>query len=392
MYRKTYLEIDGNILQNNVKEIINNYSNYEYYFGVVKANAYGHGEYIVNDLIKGGINYLATSSLEEALSIRKYNKVIPILCLEPVSLDYINLFIDNNITATVSDYAYFNKLNSLDLKKEIKIHIKLDTGMNRLGINNKKELDNVFKIKNKNIIIEGIYTHFATTGIYDKYWDKQLYKFKYLLKDIDLTKIKIIHAGRSLTLVNHPKIDICNGIRLGIIMYGINGSIKENNNLKSYLRKIKYYFKNKKLNISETYKTNNLKLSTAFKLISEVIAIKKIAKGDIVGYGNNYIAIDNEVIATIPIGYADGISLGNKYVLINNKKYKIIGNICMDMISVKVDNTVKQGDKVIIIGDNISIKEIASNMHSNAYRVFTSITNRVPRIHISGKNKTEIKY
>ena len=91
MYRSTFVEIDNNKLKNNVKEIIKKYHKYKYYIGVVKANAYGHGDYIVNDLIASGINYLAVSSLEEAISIRKYNKEIPILCLEPINIKYLTI-------------------------------------------------------------------------------------------------------------------------------------------------------------------------------------------------------------------------------------------------------------------------------------------------------------
>ena len=90
MYRNTYVKINNETLTSNVKKIVKFYNSYKYYIGVVKANAYGHGDYIVNDLIKGGINYLAVSSLEEAISIRKYNKKIPILVLEPINLKYIN--------------------------------------------------------------------------------------------------------------------------------------------------------------------------------------------------------------------------------------------------------------------------------------------------------------
>ena len=95
---KTYVEINLDTLRNNAKEIIKKYNDYKYYFGVVKSNAYGHGEYIVNELIKGGINYIAVSYLEEAIKVRQYNKDIPILCFVPVDLDDLNLAIDNNIT------------------------------------------------------------------------------------------------------------------------------------------------------------------------------------------------------------------------------------------------------------------------------------------------------
>ena len=387
MFRKTYVKIDNKVLTNNVKEIISTYNNYKYYFGVVKANAYGHGDYVVNDLIKGGINYLAVSSLEEAISIRNYNKEIPILCLEPIDLSYIKEIQDNDVTITIEDIEYVKKLLDLKLTKELKVHLKLDTGMSRLGFTNKEELEEALRLlkENKNILLEGIYTHIATSGISDIYYDKQISTFEYLTKDINLKEIPIVHIGRSMTLVNHPKLECVNGVRLGICMYGFNNSIPT----PTGLRKIKRDRLLKKLNISETKLTNNLNLKTAFTLYTEVMSIRKIKKGSFVGYGAGYIANEDIIVATLPIGYVDGMSKSMKYVSINNTKYNIIGEICMDMTMIKIDDTVKLHDKVEIFGNNITIKEVSRNIGTNAYHVLTRITTRVPRVY---DNDKEIKY
>ena len=232
-------------------EIKKNYPDYKYYFGVVKANAYGHGFDIINSLISGGINYLAVSSLEEALTARKYNSDIPILILEPIKLDYIDVCISNNITITISNINYYLKLLDLQLSNKLKIHIKLDTGMSRLGIQKSEDLNTIINTykQNSNLFLEGIYTHFATSGILDKHWDNQLECFKQITKDIDLSLIPIIHMGRSLTLVNHPKIPFCNGTRLGIIMYGMSQSMPQSNNIKSKIRNYINKRKIKKYNI-----------------------------------------------------------------------------------------------------------------------------------------------
>ena len=186
MYRKTYVKIDGEKLKNNIEEIISKYDNYKYYFGVVKGNCYGHGDYSIRYLIDGGVNYLAVSSLEEAISIRKYDKKIPILCLEPISLEFIDVIFENNVTITVENIDYVKEL--INLKKNVKVHIKVDSGMNRLGFKDRKELEEVFKLlkEDKNIELEGIYTHLATTGIIDVYYDRQINNFKELTKNIDL--------------------------------------------------------------------------------------------------------------------------------------------------------------------------------------------------------------
>ena len=191
MYRKTYLEVDCDILKNNIKNIKENYPDYKYYFGVVKANAYGHGSYIINSLIEGGVNYLAVSSLEEAIDLRKYNTEIPILVLEPININFIEDAIKNSITVTISNIEYFKNLINLHLSNNLKFHIKVDSGMNRLGITNSTDFDYIVENykHNSNLVLEGVYSHFATSGINDKHWDDQLEKFKQITKNTDLNNI-----------------------------------------------------------------------------------------------------------------------------------------------------------------------------------------------------------
>lgn len=385
MYRKTYVEINLDVLKNNIKNIKSNYK-YEYYIGIVKAGAYGHGDYIINTLIESGINYLAASSLEECLNIRKRNKEIKILCLEPINIEYLSIAEDNNITITVPDLKY---LKELDNKLKLTIHLKIDSGMNRLGIKDKNELKEAYDLltKNNNLYLEGIYTHFATSGIWDKHWDNQLTKFEDITSTINLKEIKIIHLGRSLTLVNHPKIKFANGIRLGIVMYGFSQSLKE----PTGLRKIKRDYYLKKYGISKTSLANNLKLNTAFRLYSEIMHIKQVKKGEFVGYGAKYIADKDIYIGIIPIGFADGFLKQNegRFVTINSKKYRVIGEIGMDMTTIEIDETVKLHDKVLLYNE---ITKEAHQMGISSYTLLTSITNRVPRVYIENSKKTEIKY
>jgi alanine racemase len=385
MYRQTYVKINCDTLKKNIEEIKSKYK-YKYYIGIVKANAYGHGDYIINSLIEGGINYLAASSLEECLNIRKRNKNIKILCLEPIDHEFLDIASDNNITITVPDYEYLKKIK---INNHLDIHLKIDSGMNRLGTKDKYEVKLIYdKIKEKNnLTLEGIYTHFATSGIWDKHWDNQLENFKKATSLIDLQTIPIIHLGRSLTLVNHPKIEFANAIRLGIIMYGFSQSLPNPTGLRLIKRKM--ILKIKK--ISPTTLTNNLQLNTAFTLHSKVISTKDITKGEFVGYGAQYIADKLTKIAIIPIGFADGIqkNMTGKNVTIKNKKYPVIGQIGMDMITVKIDKNIKIGDEVIIY-DNI--KKCSKELGLSAYQLFTSITTRVPRVYIENGKKTEIKY
>ena len=393
MYRKTYALIDEDKLKNNIEEIKAKYDDYKYYIGVVKNNAYAHGIHTINALIDGGINYLAVSSLEEAIEARKYNRKIPILCLEVIDTEYIYDCINSNVTITVESLDYLEELDKLKLDYEVKIHLKLNTGMNRLGINDRKELNKCVEIinKNKKLFLEGIYTHLATSGISDKFYDDQINKFLYLTDDIDLTKIPIIHLGRSLTLVNHDKLQFVNGIRLGIIMFGFSQSIEPDKSLKGKIREFRRKQLIKKFKISDTHLTNDLELQTAFTLYSTVMSIKKIKQGEFVGYGANYFADKDLRVAIIPIGYADGVTKKYKNVYINNNKCEILAD-SMDMIMVSVDKNVKVKDKVEIFGDNISIKEASRANGVNSYKLFNMITTRVPRVHKNGKETLEIKY
>lgn len=378
MYRNTYVEINTNIIKNNIKNIIKYNNNYKYYIGVVKGNAYGHGLKVAKYMIESGINYLAVSTLDEALEIRNnVDKNIPILILQPVNLENIDICLKNNITITISNYEYYQKLIKLNINN-LKIHLKIDTGMNRLGINNKEYINEIYN--NKKINLEGIYTHLATIGISDDRFDKQINKFKELTKDIDLNKIKIVHLYSSNAFIIHPKLEFANAVRLGIIMYGISPRNINNKGLKNYLRKLKRDYLRKKLKLSSINDDFSIDVKPALKLISEVSEIKEVDALEYIGYGNHYKTTEKCKIAIVPVGYMDGLSLNNsgRNVIINNKKYPIVGVINMGMITVKIDDTVKLNDKVIVINN---IREISNYTNTTPHQLITSISPNLPRIY-----------
>lgn len=395
MYRNTYVEINIDNLKHNVKEIITKYPDYDYYFGVVKGNAYGHSDKIAKYIIESGINYLAVASLEEGISIRKTGIQTPILCLEPIEIEYLKECIENDITITVHDYEYFKALMAVELSGLLKVHIKVDTGLCRLGLTSKTQIKEVVEgLKAKhNVILEGIFTHFATDGIYDPSWDNQLKSFQELTSEIDLTQIPIVHLGRSQTMLNHEKISFANGIRLGIILYGYNTTPKPlPNDFLNRLRKWKRAYYNKKNHISPTITNIDIHLKTAFSLYSEVMQVKKIKKGSFVGYGRIYEATEDMYVAVIPIGYADGFSRKNKgrQVVINGKRYSLIGEVNMGMVIAKVDETVHIKDKVTLIGEGITMPEVARYMGTSVYEGSCMINSWVPRILTSNGQVLEI--
>lgn len=353
MYRNTYVQIDLQNIKENVQKIIKKYSNYKYYFGVVKADCYGHDDVkTVKAIIDGGCNYLCVATLEEALEIRKKIEDIPILCLGVILKDYIDICKTKNITVTIPSLEYVKKLKNENIEN-LKVHIKINTGMNRLGIKESEELKEVYKIlEKKKANIEGIYTHIYEANNKQKY-DIQIEKFEELLENIPKERIPIIHTSASEAMSNYNKIDDVNGCRLGIIMYG--------------------FTENKELNLKST-----------FSLKSQVIQINNLKPGETVGYNGKYIAKENEKIAVVSIGYADGILRKNtgRTVFINEKEYKIVGNICMDMLFVKIDDTVKLYDTVEILKDIEHIESVAKYLDTIPYEVMCSIGKRVPRKYI----------
>ncbi|HIQ94286.1 TPA: alanine racemase [Candidatus Ventrenecus stercoripullorum] len=391
MQRKTYAYIDGNILENNIKEIKKKYPDYKYYIGVVKNNAYHHGMKCVLDMIRGGINYFAVSSLEEALALRKYTDY-PVLILEPISLEFVSDAINNNITLTVESLEYTKELLKEDIYSELKVHLAIDSGMNRLGFQTRKELDEALKLlkEHKKIVVEGLFTHFATSGVMDPHWDNQVKKFLNITKNIDFKEIPMVHLGRSLTLVNHPKLEYANAVRLGIIMYGFSQSRKEGTSLRSKLQKLKRNHYQKKYECSKTFLENDLKLNTAMSLYTEVISTRKVHVGDVVGY-NAYPIKEDGYILTLPVGYADGVTKDYKEVAIESKRYKIVSD-CMDMIMVYSETPIKIGTKVEIFGRTIPISSVTRRLGLNSYHLFNQISDRVVRVHRSNDIEEEITY
>lgn len=380
MYRNTYVEINLDNMYNNVKSLVKSYSDYKYYIGVVKSNAYGHGSYCAKTMIKAGINYLAVSNLQEAKNIRMYNKDIPILCLEPINVKFIEEAIENNITITVSNLKYLNDLEKNVNNKNLKIHMKINTGMNRLGFKDYNEVLEAHNKINEIYNLEGIFSHFHTTGFKDKNYDNQIKEFKKLTQLIDLSKIKIVHLGKSASLINHKKIDFCTGIRLGIVLYGIDVSLKKPS---TAIDKIKYKLKTKASEVSKVEYGCKANLKQSFSLYSEIIEIQHVNRYDYVGYGTIYKAPSDMLVAVLSIGYSDGIKFKdtNRKVYINGKYYETVSSVCAGMIFVKVDNTVKTGDLVEIFGEHINIKQVARNAGTNVYDTMISIHESIPRVY-----------
>ena len=388
----TYVEINLNNLESNLKTIMKKYNNYDYYIPVLKGDAYGHGEYIVKSVEKCNINYVAVAELEEALNIRKYSKSINILLLEPINIKYIEVAIKNKLTITIHNLDYLKELIKV-LNNKVKIHIKIDSGLGRLGFSDKYILKDAVDLINDNkyIELEGIYSHFATLGIFDKKWDNQINNFKNITSLIDLYSIPIRHMGSSITLLSHPKIDFCNATRFGTIMYGYNISYKvDNNGLKNKLRILRNNINKKRFNISETYINVDIGLLPCMNYYTSILDIKLIKSGNTIGYGANTLIDKDTFIGIIPIGYNNGLgtNTNNGYVVINNKKYKIL-SIGMNMTFIELDNSISINDKVIILDNkNITIGTLSRFFNRTFHEMLLNIGKNNKRIYTKD-NKIE---
>ena len=355
--RQTYLEINLNNFEHNINEIKKLHKDKEI-IPVIKANAYGTHINKRLDIINE-FNIVAVAIVEEALYLRELGYKKDILVLNQPYIEEIEDIISNNITVGLSSIDFLKELIKQD--KQVKIHVEVETGMNRTGFQSLDELLKTLHNSN-NIIVEGLYTHFSSADTDDEYTKKQISKFKeyYNILIKEFPNLKYIHTSASNGLVNY-NIDITNAIRPGIIMYGYP----------SYDEIL-----------------NKIDLKPTTKLITKISYLKEIPANESVSYNQTYKTNKITKIATIGIGYADGLrrSLSNKgNVIINNTLCPIIGNVCMDSILVDVTHlqNVSIGDKVYIYDNElVTLEDIAKISNTINYEILSNISERVPRVYI----------
>ncbi|OON95949.1 MAG: alanine racemase [Candidatus Epulonipiscium fishelsonii] len=365
-------EIDTQAIRHNYKQIRKIISDKVEIMGIVKADGYGHGAIeIAKILQEEGVNRLAVAISKEAEELRQAGINLPILVLGYTQKDEIEKLIINNLTQTVFSYDIAKYINTQAKKfsTKVNIHIKIDTGMGRIGfLPNNDSIEEIKKIsKLEYLNLEGMFTHFSTSDEEDTTYTKEQWSifkgFINELKNIGL-EFPLLHASNSAATIAHryAHLDI---VRPGLILYG-------------------YY-------PSEYLNNGFINLKPAMCLKTQVVHIKELYKGSFIGYGKNYKVEKPMKIATIPIGYADGYSrkLANKgHVLINGEYAKIVGNICMDQFMVDVTgiNDVKLGDEVVVFGKqgekNIFVEEIAMLTDTINYEIICMIGKRVPRRYV----------
>lgn len=366
--RPTWAEIDLSAIEYNFRQIKRMVGSKIDILAVIKADAYGHGAIRIAEKLKTcGVRYFGVATVDEAIELRKSKIVTPILLLSTVTSDELPTLIKYKITPTISDMrtaVYFN--NKLKKSgKKIPVHLKIDTGMGRIGIWHKQAMSFIKRLsKLDNLILEGIYTHFPSAEDDVKFTNAQIASFKKLIEYLEKNNIFIPlkHMANSIAVMRHRR-SYLNLVRPGLMVYGLYSDLKQ----KKFLR---------------------LKPAMSFK--TRITYLKEVGAGRSISYGRTFITKAKARIATLPVGYADGYNrlLSNKAgVLVKGRRCPVVGRVCMDhtMIDVTKINA-ELGDEVVLMGrqkkSQISAEEIAQLCSTISYEVVCWVSKRVPRIYI----------
>ncbi len=379
---RVYAEINLDAICQNVQNAMDKVGKDTKMMAIIKTDAYGHGAVPVAKALKEiGTYAFGVATVEEAVQLRRAGIESPILILGYVFPADYELLIENDIMHAVFQYETAKALSekAASLSKTVKIHIKLDTGMGRIGMQPTEEsLAEIEKIAAlPNIEIDGIFTHFACADEADKTsCNRQKEKYLDFVQKLDACgiHIPIKHMCNSAGIIEFSD-NFLNMTRSGIMTYGLYPS--------------------------EEVNKANLKLHPALQLKSHVAFVKTVGKGFTVSYGSTYVTEkEKTVIATVPVGYGDGYprALSNKgKVLIHGQYAPIVGRVCMDQFMVDVTDipNVQQGDEVTLVGTDgdkrISVEEVADNAYSFNYEFCCGINKRVPRVYIRNGAVQEIK-
>lgn len=381
---RAWAEIDLDAIAHNVREIRRITGRRAEIMGAVKADAYGHGVMeTVRTLLDNGVTRLAVSMLDEAIQLRKLGIDVPILILnytDPARADEI---IFNEVTQTIFSHELAMAISDAAVKynKKVRIHVKVDTGMTRVGfMPGYSVVKNLLEISRlPGIIIEGLFTHFASADEKDRsYTQMQFEKFMSICNELGRVgvHIPVKHVCNSAGIIEYPDMHL-DMVRPGIILYGLYPSAEVDR--------------------------CKISLKPAMTLKANVILVKDVEKDTCISYGRIFKTSRDSRIATIPIGYADGYTrlLSNKgKVLVNGEPAPVVGRICMDQCMIDVTDLKKEvhvGDEAVLFGKQgdaeISVDQVAAEIGTVNYEVICIIGKRIPRVYLKdGKIHNILNY
>lgn len=362
--RDVYAEIDLAAIRHNLTEIRRRLKPTSKLCVVVKANAYGHGAIEVSKVaVACGADFLAVATVDEGLELRRAGFDLPILILGLIPQTAAHAVVDADLTQAVADFDLAKKLSesAADLGKVAKVHLKVETGMGRIGIAPDAAVDLAVKISRlPNVELEGLFSHFADADSPDRtFTNHQIEIFKSTADKIRSAGValKICHIAESAAILDIPEAHF-DMARSGIINYGLYPS---------------------------TDVRHTIELKPAMKLVAKIVYLKKISAGVSIGYGRDFVARRDSLIATLPLGYADGYirAYKNFRAEVRGQLAPIAGRVCMDqtMLDVTDVDGVQVGDEVILFGsDAVTIDAAARHLNTINYEITCLVSARVPRV------------
>ncbi len=374
--RASFVEVNSASLRHNFSAVKSIVPKDAHIMAVVKANAYGVGAIKASEIfLQEGANYLGVATLDEALELRSCFSKTPILILGYSPNSNASMLIDNDLSAMIFSLEQAEVFSQMALKsqKRLKVHLKIDTGMHRLGLEpNFKSIEIIKKIRAlKGLEVEGIFTHLSNADAKIKTHAKnQMKAFNAFLEQLLEQKIEFQyrHAYNSagiLSLCNGNENRLLNLYRPGIMLYGFYPS-------------------------NEMKETCPTILKNVVSLKAQIVQIRSVKKGEFIGYGEHFYTNEETLVGVLALGYADGLmrALGNRIqVAINNQLAPLIGKVCMDQCFVKLNNIqAKEGDEVILFGDKSAkandASEIAALLNTIAYETISTLSKRLERVYI----------
>ncbi|MBV6451104.1 MAG: Alanine racemase 1 [Anaerolineales bacterium] len=363
--RPTYLEVNLPQLRKNI-EAIRAHVTPAKVMPMVKANAYGHGVDGVAPFIEPFVDYFGVATVEEGIHLRELGIKKTILVAGGTLTEQVPLFVRHDLTLTGSSIELLQAAEevSRQAKKPIKIHLKFDTGMERVGLHEYEAEPFVeYSLRLKHVEVEGMYTHLANSELADRAYSKlQLERFAEILQIYEKRSEPapaLKHVNNSGGILNLPESNF-EMVRAGILFYGVYPG-------------------------DEADRVVDVKPALTWR--SRVVYAKRTPPGRPIGYGSLWQAERETRIVTVPCGYADGYfrrMTNQAQVLIHDKKYPQVGRICMDQFMVNVgDDDVKVGDDVVLLGGGITTGDLARWTGTNEYEVLTNIGARVPRVFVA---------
>lgn len=373
-YRSTRVEISLDALRHNIEAFRSCLPERIALMAVIKADAYGHGAVqVARETLEHGVSYLAVAFLDEAIELRQAGIEAPILVLGHAPVKGIELAAREGITLTAFSEEMLAALARRPQDApELAVHIKIDTGMGRLGLQSTEDAVSYIEraMALPGVRVEGLFTHYACADEKDKTVTLNQYaRFRAVVDAFAEKGITFLylHAGNTAAAIDTPELT-CNMVRLGIGMYGLYPS--------------------------EEVRKESIALQPVMSIKAEIVHLKRVKAGAGISYGHRYHVLrEEEAIATLPIGYADGYSrmlTGKAEALIGGTRVPIVGTVCMDQCMAEVTDVpgVSAGDEAVLLGSQgaelISAEELAAKLGTINYEITCMISHRVPRIYIRG--------